>query len=310
MQFVDWTPRFISRIFADGILGVIYILPRTVALVIFAGGCFLLVDALMAGIDSLFGRAALRSALRTPVGSRRSRARLLLGRAPGWLARLLVGLPMFYVLQLVLAGDEAAKATLSALASGFAWEAAALEKIPFRGASALGGVPASVLQVLLIISFALFVYLYNQRAFAVVRRVRATGDALLQLAMSVDHDTPADSQSTLGRFRNLGFAEESIQSVAWFLMLINARILKRNEAFSRLPPTTYGLWMALRDVMVAAVFTVIHPIVAGLFVASEMKKARELTSLTRAFRLHFSRLPNRLQDDLQQKQFSIEGGVV
>ena len=84
---------------------------------------------------------------------------------------------------------------------------------------------------------------------------------------------------------------DAIASALWFLTLLNLRITYNNDAYERLTPRGYGLFRLTKLFGVASGLTAIHPVVAGLYVASELNGLKALKEITRLYRENFANLP-------------------
>src|SRR5947209_1627644 len=106
MGFEGLAPSWLSRLLADGALATVYVLPSIVALAVYAWVSFLAVDALISVIDKAFAMTSFSTALSsTRLGSASARLRIQLGRIPGWILKVWIGLPMFGIAQLAISRD-------------------------------------------------------------------------------------------------------------------------------------------------------------------------------------------------------------
>lgn len=207
---------------------------------------------------------------------------------------------MFAVLQLTLSKDPVAAQELRSMASGYAWEVQPLAQLPATPFWNLGASrPAQIIfHALLFGAFALFTYRYWSKGFDFVRRIRIIGDALVELLRQPDK-VPLSCEKAKERLGSLGWSLDATQSALWFLAFMNVRVTRENETYQRLTPRQYGLLRMSRAMVAGTALAALHPVVAGLYVASEAKKLNELSSSYRRYKLHIARLPEQFRASLR-----------
>jgi hypothetical protein len=131
-----------------------------------------------------------------------------------------------------------------------------------------------------------------------MRRVRIVGDALMPAVRREGEPLPSNSLAS-ARLSAAGWTADAIGSGLWFLALLNLRIAHKNDVYDRLTPRGYGLFRLTTLFGVASGLSAIHPVVAGLYVASEMKGLKDLKEITRLYRKHFANLPDGFRGGLR-----------
>jgi hypothetical protein len=186
------------------------------------------------------------------------------------------------------------------MASGYAWEAQPLAQLPATPFWNLGASSPTqiIVHALLFGAFALYTYRYWSKGFDLARRIRIIGDALVELLRQLD-TAPLSLEKAKEHLGSLGWSIDAKQSASWFLGLINARIMVKNETYQRLTPRQYGLFRMTGEVMAATFLAALHPVVAGLYIASEAKKLNELSSRYRLYNFHIARLPEQFRASLR-----------
>jgi hypothetical protein len=206
---------------------------------------------------------------------------------------------MFSVVQLVLSNQPDARQKLRSMASGFAWQSSVLDKLPsiHFWQVPYGSTAGQVVLAGLVAIFALYTYFYWSRGFDLTRRIRIVGDALLALVKREGEPLPSVSEAS-ARLNAAGWPLDAIRSGLWFLGSINMRILFKNDAYQQLTPSAYGLYRLTRELGIASLLSAVHPVVAGLFVASELKNTNDLRTTTMLYRSHFANLPEAFRSGL------------
>jgi hypothetical protein len=301
MDIEGLAPDWLLRWLTDGALATLSVAPSIIALTCYAWLCFWMLDTLLSAIDKLVVMRVLRSSLATgqALGNRGARLHFLLSRFPGWLLTAWVGLPMFSVVQLVLSKEPEAQQKLRSMASGFAWESDLLNRLP---AVHFWQVPDGSAGGQLVVAglagaFLSYTYLYWSRGFDLVRRIRIIGDALVALVNRDGAPPPAVAEAS-ARLDAAGWPSSAVRSGLWFLAMLNMRIIYKNDAYQRLTPRGYGLYRVAGQLGVASVLSAVHPVVAGLFVASGMKKASDLRATAKLYTKHFANLPEAFRSQL------------
>jgi hypothetical protein len=136
----------------------------------------------------------------------------------------------------------------------------------------------------------LHTYFYWSRGFDLVRRIRIIGDALLALVSREGAPPPAVHEASV-RLNAAGWPSSAVRSGLWFLATLNMRIVDKNDAYQQWTSRGYGLYRLAGALGVTSALSAVHPVVAGLFVASELKKTGDLKSTARLYAKHFANLP-------------------
>jgi len=301
MDFQALAPSWLSRWLADGALATLSIAPNIIALTCYAWFGFWLLDTLLSTVDKFAVLQNFKAAVaaRQSLGTRGARARILLSRVPGWLLKTWVGLPMFGVVQLVLSNDLEARARLKSMSSGYGWESDLLDrlsKVHFWQAPA-DSMAGQVLLAGICGALAIYTYFYWSRGFDLVRRIRIVGDAILSLVKKEGEASPSVLEAS-SRLDAAGWSPSAIAAGCLFLGLINLRIMYKNDAYKQLTPGGYGLFRMVRALGIASALSALHPVVAGLYVASEVKNTADLRSTTKLYTKRFANLPEGFRSGL------------
>jgi hypothetical protein len=215
---------------------------------------------------------------------------------------------MFSVVQLVLSSDPASQQKLKGLASGFGWETGVLRQLPsihfWTPASA--SATAQAVWYIVIGSYIVYTYSYWSAGFDYVRRIRAVGDALVSLLRRADETSLASLETAATRLRAAGWSATATSSALWFLTLINARIMYKNDIYQQMKPNTYGAYRVVSSIGVLAGLAAVHPVAAGLYVASQMKKMKGMKKNARLYSKYFAALPEQFRSGLHLPDSAIE----
>jgi hypothetical protein len=294
MDLEGVAPAWLVRWLVDGALAALLLQTSVLTLTCYAWFCFWAIDALLSAIDKAIVMRMLTTAMAHGMspGSRGVRARFWLSRFPGWLLKTWVGLPMFSVIQLILSKQPDAQQKLRSMASGYAWQSRVLDTLPAAHFWQLssGSLVGRLVVVGLTGVLALYTYFYWSRGFDLVRRIRLVGDALMAAVKREGEPLPSNSQAS-ARLSAAGWTADAIRSGLWFLALLNVRILCKNDVYERLTPRGYGLFRLTKLFGVTSGLSAVHPVVAGLYVASEMKDLTDLKETARLYGKHFANLP-------------------
>ena len=123
-----------------------------------------------------------------------------------------------------------------------------------------------------------------------MRRIRIIGDALLEL-VNREGAPPLAVAEASARLNVAGWPSSAVRSGLWFLATLNMRIFDKNDTYRRLTPRGYGLYRLVGELGVASALSAVHPVVAGLFVASELKTTGDLKSTGKLYTKHLANLP-------------------
>jgi hypothetical protein len=295
---VKFTPSWLVQMIADGALGLIYVFPNVIGLLLYAVGVFILIDALMAQVTKPFTRRVAAGVLAedsVPVDAKAPRIRAYLPIALGWLLKLWIGAPMLYLFNMMVSENPEARQTLATLIGGYRWQADALHRLPLPFWPSLkeGELPALVLQAAVILAFFVFRYWYASSGFALVRRVRKVGDALVARIGSASI-TPSPQQA-LSVLRTQGWDASSIKSAAFFLSLMRMRIMWVSPVYDQLSARQYGLFQVLQDIGVAGALLALHPVASALYVAFKLKGGKKMIKTRRVCLKNLSNLPSEIQ---------------
>lgn len=207
---------------------------------------------------------------------------------------------MFSVVRLVLSKQPDTQQKIRSMTSGFSWEVRVLDRLPtvhfwqIPQQSAVGRAVVAGLAGI----FSVYIYFYWSRGFDVTRRIRIIGDALVALVKRETEPLPSVGEAS-ARLIAAGWSEGSIRSGLWFLALLNVRILYKNDVYQQLTPRGYGLYRLTGELVAVSALSAVHPVIAGLFVASELKKTKDLKSTTELYRKHFANLPESFRSGLR-----------
>ena len=294
MGLIDYTPAWLVRWIADGALGVVYFIPSIIGLFCYAWLCFWLADRAI----SLFGAVIFKQMLRravasdAPVGAVRTRGRLWLGRTPGLLLQAWIGLPALHVLNLIMSEDPGDTEALKQLSTGYSWQSAAFAKLPIAPLSDLRTQLSTqyLVDLAIIVTALIYIYLYWYKGFDVTRRIRRVGDILLSKIQLADGKN-ASLEQALMTLRSTGWTPEECKSAAWFLTVVNLRLLMKTEIYETLTPAKFGVYKTSTRLAIAAGLTVLHPVVSGLYIVWAMKSPRQPFRMQRLYKVHFAQLP-------------------
>ena len=292
----DWgaqSPDWLIRLATDGALASLYILPNVIGLVVFAWAGFWLIDRVTTAIRRPVARRVIHRVATSGdgVGALRGRLWALSLRLPAWLLKLYLGLPTFYVFELLMSANEADQILVRSMAGRYAWQARVFENgLPVQEAWDLSAGGGQQVTGALIVGVVLFEFFYWRDGFDVTRKTRRVGDELLRL-VSDDPKHPPRMEAALGKLRKSGWTLAQCESAYWFLMLVNFRPKVRTEAFEQMSPSVYGAFRAVGSVGGALGLAVLHPILAGLYFAAAGGGDRETFSARLRYHRHFQTLP-------------------
>ena len=298
MNLINYTPAWMLRVVADGALGVLYLFPTTLGVVVYAWICFLCVDATLSGLTRIVGRRVLAHALSSDmvVGHPATRLRYWLPYLFTWLLKVWVGLPAFHVINLIMSKDGVDTVALKSLVSGYAWQSIALQSLEGHMISAFSAQSniTQASQLLVVVAFLIYIHMYAYKGFDVVRRVRKVGDIVLSSIGAPYRQSPSLRQCCL-RLQANGWSRSEAIAAGWFLALVNVRIVKRIRQYETVTPLQYAGFKVTTSVGAAVGLTLVHPLVAGLYFSWLIKGFREMGSLRRRYTCHFCELPEWIQ---------------
>ena len=303
-ELAEYTPQWFLRLIADGALGLLYFLPSTIALVCYAWACFWVVHKGITLLEEFALKTiASRSLIASPLGALQGRLRFYLFRLPAYLLDLGIGLPMFYVANLILSGGPGDIESIRQLVSNYMWQAKVLDQLPLCSPINQMGTSAgvSVAQLAIIAVFLGWTFFYHASGFDFLRRVRAVGDAILGEVTGAIPDAPPTMSQVLVALRKRGWEIEACKSAAYFLQFMHARLTVHNEAVQARTPHQYGLFKTLIETSVVGVLTALHPVVAGLYVAARYADTSKVYEAFKRCNEEFARLPANIRAALLQK---------
>jgi len=309
-EFAGYTPQPLVRLIADGATAVVWATPNVVGVVFYS----LLVGTIIEKATTLAGAILRRLWLsysaqpHKPIGTRPTRAGAYLPFVAGNLLKAWIGVPVLYVLSLVLSDDHAAREELSRLVSGYAWQEAAIAQIPLH--TWLNFSHASLPQLAISVAVA-FVYMNNvyvhyANGFFLTRQIRAAGDLLFPIAGGSGANLPT-RERVAANLTRLGWSNEAVQSALWFLFLNNMRIQWDNPAYRRFSPRQYGLIRAFISLGIIMTLKELHPLVAALKVYFEKHDIGETRHNFALYRKHVARLPGPVQAKLEPAELPGRG---
>ncbi len=294
MDLIRYTPDWMLRVVADGALAVVWLFPSILGLVIYAWICFLCVDAVLSFVTAIVMRRTLTRALSSEmaIGHPATRLRYWLPHLFSLLLKAWVGLPAFHVINLIISKDGADIGALKSIVTGYAWQTATFQSL--EGRMVTGFSPrsntAQAAQLILVVAFVLYTYFCAYKGFDVVRRIRKVADILLPRIGLSSHQSPSVRQCIL-TLRANGWSRPEIVAGTWFLVLVNARILKRIREYETVTPLQYAGFKVTTSFAVAVGLTLVHPVVAALYLSSLMKGLLEMRSFSRKYTSYFCQLP-------------------
>jgi hypothetical protein len=300
MDLVSYTPHWLLRSMSDAALAFLWAMPSAIGLVVYATVAFTIVDKLFDAADHLLNKTLSRKTYTNdPIGAMPTRLKFLLIRIPTWVLKTVVGLPMLHVVNLVMSKNARDIQSLTALCSGAHWQLGVLHQLPKQTWLPFTSQSQVVywLQFTLVATFLIFTFWYSARAFDLVRRIRKAGDLLLS-QMTDTTTTTRDLPHALAILQTRGWTLTQCRAAAWFLMMVNVRILMRNVAYDQFQPKYYGIQRVVSQLAVASGLSFLNPVAGGLYVAFELKQATGLLRLASLFDTRFSELPAEVQRDV------------
>ena len=298
MDFIQYTPTWLVTLMADGLLGVLYFVPSIIGLVCAAWLCFRLVDMLISFVDTvLLRRFAKKAAISDdPLGALPTRAHFWSFRVVGLVLKAWVGLPAFYVLNLMMSSKPQDAVTLKALLSGYSWQSAALSQLPVSSLLQLPKLSAYqyATEVLIVCVFLTCNYVYWYKGFEITGRIRAVADTILSRLPTTDHGLPQLKQALL-TLRITGWTPEECKAAYWFLIMVNLRIRMKIREYQTVSPAGYGLFKTATSLGIVSLLTILHPIVSGLYLATTMPRLKKLYSTARIYRRKLNQLPETIR---------------
>lgn len=293
---IESTPIWLVRLVSDGLLAVLYFCPNVLGLILYAWGCFWLVDILLSLLSGGLMRQVSRASMAAnwEIGGHFSRLAHWSVRGVAVLLKVAIGLPSFYATNLALSSHPADSDALRELATGYPWQNFALGNLPIQFLpdisnqnSTVGHIVALVLAICVI----LCIYYYWSAGFAAVRDIRRVGDVLLARIKELTGSQAPRIEDGLAAFARMRWSTRASQSGVWFLAMVNLRLKHNVPEYDTLTPAGYATYKVVWSFGAAVAITFLHPVVAGLYLATLIGNARRAHKTLALHESHFMRLP-------------------
>jgi hypothetical protein len=303
-EFAKYTPHSLIRLIADGATAILYEMTNVVGLVLYAFFVGWIVDKLISFFGSILVSLRTRRWLtnsQIPIGTPRARIGAYLPIIVRKVLEVWIGLPVLYVLSVILSNENGAAAELRQLVSGYSWQDGAIARIPLY--TWLNFSHSSFLQLAVSIIAAFLylnnVYIYYANGFFLAKQVREASDLLLPIALGPNEPNPTPERIFAG-LKGQGWEDEAVKSALWFLFSSNVRITSKNVAYTQMSPRQYGLFRTASSLGIMLVLKALHPLVAAMKVYFEKKDIGKVRRSVAIYQKHLARLPEPIQSKLKQ----------
>ncbi len=302
-EFAAYTPRAFVQLIADGATVVLYFMPNLIGVVFYALIVGVIVDALISFIAARLTKWQIRRWSgngQAQIGTPTRRLSSYFPVVASTVLKTWIGLPVLYVLSLVVTDESGAADELRRLVSGYSWQSAAIARIPIH--TWLSFSENSAMQVAISVAVAFFylnnVYVYYANGFMLVKRLREASDLLSKIALGDETQTATSGQVIAG-LQGQGWGEEAVKAALWFVLSRNLRILTKNEAYDRIGPREYGVFRAVVSSGIIWILNGLNPLVAVLKVYFEKNDIGKVRRKIASYREHVAMLPDAVKARLE-----------
>lgn len=298
IDFIQYTPNWMVKIVADGAVGIGYLLPSILSIVIYAWICFWLVDFVISFITNIILKkvTSIYRVRDMKIGQASIRSQFFFSHFLEFIVKTWIGLPVFHVTNLLLMDDKVGIEKLSNLITGYNWQNDALHIISTSSMSQIqiSNTAENFSQIIIVSVFLIFTYAYFYKGFDLIRRIREIGDVLMLTAKQHGISNPTHREAYLVT-RNPNSSLEEKEALIWFFLMYNLRITIKNPSYADRTPDEYAKFKVIMTFSLAASLTFVHPIVSGLYLATALKGVGKLRSTIKLYNKKFCYLPKDIQ---------------